>query len=216
MLPIELDHVFCFSSPALPEAKLMEERGFRVNAGRRHPGQGTANRCVVFRENYLEFIFVDHEEEAKSNPLQLYRRAQWQKTGASPFGIALRGTLSEEERQQFWEYRPSYMQSGPILVLKTDSDRGPLLFIVPPRGDTLSAMYPMNWPNIDRHLLEHTTQTSKITSIRLTGPGYQWPLTTSIPNIMMTTSTDPHLEVFIDGNMKAKSSLNGLVSIVSI
>ncbi|MGE5084702.1 MAG: hypothetical protein ACM3MG_00270 [Bacillota bacterium] len=55
----------------------------------RHLGQGTANRAIIFKENYLEFIFMDLLGDAKKNPLRLDKRAEWNNTCASPFGICL-------------------------------------------------------------------------------------------------------------------------------
>lgn len=215
MTPLELDHVFCFCSPELLEVAALESHGFRVNAGRRHQAQGTANRAVMFRENYFEFLFLADEEEAKANPLQLHRRAHWQKTGASPFGIALRGTLSASDRHQFWDYRPAYMQSGVILIHKAPNDSGPLIFLMPSRGDSLSAMQPINSPTIDPNLMEHTAGTSKIISLQITGPGYQWPLGTPIPSISLSHSKIPHMRVRINGDLDAEFSVNDLVSIAT-
>jgi hypothetical protein len=198
MPSLELDHIFCFCSSALPEVALLEAYGFIVSPGRRHPGQGTANRCVRFRENYLEFIYVDDENEARANSLQLHRRAQWRQTGASPYGIALRGTLSELDRKEFWEYRPSYLPSGEILIHKSE-DRGPLIFLVPSR----SASAPP----------EHVTRTSKMTSVRLTGPGYRWPLAQTLPNISLANASTPYMSVEVDGDLGSEFSLNALLTV---
>jgi len=48
-----LDHLFCFCEPpAKREVEIAERAGFALTAGTRHQGQGTANRCIVFEENY--------------------------------------------------------------------------------------------------------------------------------------------------------------------
>ena len=85
-----LDHLFCFCEPELfRETENATRAGFTLNPGNRHPGQGTANRAIIFKENYLEFIFMDLPGDAKKNPLRLDKRADWSNTGASPFGICL-------------------------------------------------------------------------------------------------------------------------------
>ena len=53
-----LDHLFCFCEPELSrETENATRAGFTLNPGNRHPGQGTANRAIIFKENYLEFIY---------------------------------------------------------------------------------------------------------------------------------------------------------------
>ena len=47
---------------------------------------------------------MEGRAEAQGNPLRLDRRAEWAATGASPFGIGLRGRLTEEQRPAFWLY----------------------------------------------------------------------------------------------------------------
>ena len=71
-----------------------------VTAGRAHPGQWTANRCVFCGAQYLELIYLASREDAAANPVRLDRRVDWRKTGASPFrrGIPLPAFRRGEER----------------------------------------------------------------------------------------------------------------------
>ena len=215
MTSIELDHVFCFCSPALPEVVLFEQQGFRVDQGIKHQGQGTANRSIIFQENYLELIFLDSKKDAENNPLQLHHRAFWRESGASPFGIALRGTLSDEDRQNFWEYRPSYLKSGAILIHKASGDNVPLIFVVPPRGETYGlSMFPVNWPNFDKTLLNHAVGAKKISSVCVEGPAYRWPLSTLVSNISFNHRSSPRMAVVLDGNAKTDFVANETLSIL--
>ena len=87
MSNLTLDHLFCFCEPQLSkETKNTTQAGFTLHPGNPHLGQGTANRAIIFKENYLEFIFMESPGDAKKNPLRLDKRADWSNTGASPFG----------------------------------------------------------------------------------------------------------------------------------
>lgn len=127
---LELDHVFCFCESQLPELQKVEEMGFSVYPTRTHQGQGTANRCILFQENYLELIYLSSKEDSLKNPLKLYKRAEWKETAASPFGIALRGNIPDEHKNEFWEYRPSYSPNQTIYIHKFNEQhpRGPPSF----------------------------------------------------------------------------------------
>ncbi|WP_413582382.1 VOC family protein [Bdellovibrio sp. HCB288] len=116
-----LDHIFCFCESQLSgEAEKATNVGFTLYPGNRHPGQGTANRAIMFEDNYLEFIFLESVNDAQKNPLRLDKRADWRNTGASPFGICLRGAIAEADSYQFWAYHPPYWQGGVIFVHKSN------------------------------------------------------------------------------------------------
>lgn len=216
MTSLELDHIFCFCAPELPEATRAEAVGLRVNEGRRHENQGTANRSILFEKNYLEFIYLTSMEEAEGNPLKLHRRANWNSTGVSPFGIALRGTIGEQEKLNFWEYRPSYLPSGVILILKENGAKGPLIFLMPPRGESNSALYPSQWPGIDRSLLSHPIGAKNIVSVKLNGPDYVWPLMSPVPNVVFANAREPHMEIALDGRAAGRVFFNDLLSITGV
>jgi hypothetical protein len=55
-------------------------------------------------QTYLELVWIADEGEARANRLRLDRRADWAHSGASPFGLALRGQLSEPEIGDYWLY----------------------------------------------------------------------------------------------------------------
>lgn len=47
------------------KCKAVNKIGLTLHPGNKHPGQGTANRAVIFEENYLEFIFLESLNDAK-------------------------------------------------------------------------------------------------------------------------------------------------------
>jgi Glyoxalase-like domain len=101
---VELDHVFCLVNPDGDWAARLGGAGWQLDAGSVHAGQGTRNRRVRWPGCYLELLWVHDVLEARRNPLRLDRRADWERTGASPFGIGMRGRLSEGEAVDYWRY----------------------------------------------------------------------------------------------------------------
>src|SRR5437868_13402393 len=105
-MAIELDHVFCFVDSEGSWRARAREAGWVLDAGIEHAGQGTRNQRLFWPEQFLEFIWLSSRTEAKANPVRLDRRADWRVTGASPFGVVLRGEVPDDARAQFWLYEP--------------------------------------------------------------------------------------------------------------
>jgi hypothetical protein len=101
---LELDHVFCFVPPSDDWADRLGAAGWSLDAGTAHEGQGTRDRRLPFAGQFLELVWVTDVAEARGNPLHLDRRADWQATGASPFGFGFRGLLDDADRAEFWPY----------------------------------------------------------------------------------------------------------------
>jgi Glyoxalase-like domain len=98
---MELDHVFCMVKSEDDWAARLAAAGWRLDAGSTHAGQGTRNRRLRWADRYLELLWVHDAAEARHNALRLDRRAAG---SASPFGIGLRGRLSDAERVDYWRY----------------------------------------------------------------------------------------------------------------
>ncbi|MBV9005241.1 MAG: VOC family protein [Solirubrobacterales bacterium] len=118
---LELDHVFCVVDDLDHTAALLEQDGWVLDAGTVHTGQGTRNRRLLWPEHYLELLRVVDPSEAFANPLRLDRRAEWRSTGASPFGLVLRGQLADRQRQHFI----AYDDLGPRLWVHRDNLEAP-------------------------------------------------------------------------------------------
>jgi hypothetical protein len=126
---MELDHVFCMVTSDDDWAARLAAAGWRLDAGSTHPGQGTRNRRLRWAGCYLELLWVHDTAEARHNALRLDRRAAWERTGASPFGIGLRGKLSEAERVDYWLYDGLPM---PVWVHRDNEDapERPFVFVL--------------------------------------------------------------------------------------
>ena len=101
---MELDHVFCLVDPDDDWAARLGGAGWLLDAGSVHAGQGTRNRRLRWAGCYLELLWVHDVVEARHNALRLDRRADWERTGASPFGIGMRGKLSAAELVDYRRY----------------------------------------------------------------------------------------------------------------
>jgi glyoxalase-like protein len=165
MRTLELDHVFCMVSPSDDWAARLQQAGWLLDVGREHAGQGTRNRCVVWPEHYLELLWVANQTEAETNPVRLDRRADWARSGASPFGFGLRGQLAENEIDDYWRYDAL----GPTIWIHRDNERRPerpLVFVVDVPTDELEHHRPQNrFPHLPAHRRPGTLQ-----RVHMTGP----------------------------------------------
>lgn len=134
---LALDHLFVFVEPGAPERAALERAGLRESFRRRHPGQGTANVCFCLDNAYLELLWEEDPQEIASPVVartRLAERAAWRRTGASPFGVAVRSDPPGAPLPfATWEYRPPYLPGGVVIdvALASDDPRQPLLFRSP-------------------------------------------------------------------------------------
>jgi hypothetical protein len=125
---MEIDHLFVFVEPGAPEARALEALGLVESFRRRHPGQGTENACYCFDDSYLELLWVNDPAEVGAPALArpaFAARSGWRGTGASPFGISVRGDLPFPS----WDYRPGYLPPGMSIPVALDSDDPRLPFV---------------------------------------------------------------------------------------
>jgi hypothetical protein len=126
---LTLDHVFCIVDDLDQAASRVESAGWVLDPGSVHAGQGTRNRRLVWREQYLELLCVVDPLEARTNPLRLDRREAWSTTGASPFGFGLRGELPDSCRGDYWLNE----DLGPRIWVHRDNEHAPeapLVFVL--------------------------------------------------------------------------------------
>jgi hypothetical protein len=126
---LELDHVFCLVGDPDRAVQRLQRDGWVLDAGQAHRGQGTRNRRLLWPEQYFELLWVTNAAEARANPLRLDRRADWSATGASPFGLALRGRVESASADEFWLYDAL----GPRIWIHRDNERHPerpLVFVL--------------------------------------------------------------------------------------
>jgi hypothetical protein len=160
---LQLDHIFCMVEPDEPWVQLLERAGWLLDRGSRHPGQGTSNRRVCWAEQYLELLWVHDVTEARTNALRLDRRAAWRETGASPFGVCLRGSPQASTLAVF----RAYDELGFRLWIHCDNwDRPerPMLFIHPATPAEVAELQPQHRMQATVHRDRH------LAGVRLIGP----------------------------------------------
>lgn len=131
-----LDHLFVMTDVGAPQADDLVARGFAEGPPNRHPGQGTACRRFFFANFMLEFVWVENEEETRSemvHPLRLWERWAGRISGASPFGIALRPVKREGTTPPFdtFEYWPSFFPAPAQVSVRASIIEEPLYFCLP-------------------------------------------------------------------------------------
>lgn len=131
---LELDHIFCMVTGPGQAARRLEDDGWVLDAGQAHRGQGTRNRRLMWSEQFFELLWITDQAEARANVLRLDRRAGWQATGASPFGLAFRGQLDPARSGEFWLYDAL----GLRIWIHEDNERvpeRPLVFVLEATAD---------------------------------------------------------------------------------
>lgn len=127
-----LCHVFVFVDDRAAAQAALDASGLAESFRRSHDGQGTANICACFDNAYLELLWPEDQTELASVSVartRLAERSRWRESGASPFGIGLRGRLPFPT----WDYRPPYLPEGVAIpvALGSEDPRQPFLFRSP-------------------------------------------------------------------------------------
>lgn len=152
---LEIDHIFILTAAGAPLGDRLTAAGWTEGRSRRHPGQGTVNRCWFVRNAMLELLWVCDEAEARSprtRPTQLWER--WSTPGACRFGICWRG--NDPLPFATWEYRPVYFPGRSIAIAENVSRLDePFLFALPfaTRPDveaTQPLVHALGWQELTR------------------------------------------------------------------
>ena len=181
--PLELDHVLIWVAKGAPEAKALEDAGLqKLGKSSRHAGQGTASTAFLFENAYLELIWIEDRQEASKNGarsgIDMVVRADWKRTGASPFGVGLHRASGATAPLPFpaMDYHAEWM--GPdasIQFARTVADRGtPMYFVVPesmaiPVGPSLEKLLQED-PEYAK-LLKHRLGLKRITGVKIVTTG---------------------------------------------
>jgi hypothetical protein len=170
-----LDHVLVFVEDVEPPVAALEASGLRVLPRQEHRGQGTANRSILFADSYLELGFLTSREDAGPSPLRLVQRADWRRTGASPFGFGLRGDLTATDKRSLLPYVAPYWNAAwpPLWFIPAclDDPTLPLLFVQEPwAGRSLESMPPSRWNPNYAEFLRHPCGATRITGVEVESP----------------------------------------------
>lgn len=175
MPPFELDHLFVTVPPEAPGIELVLALGLREGTRNVHPGQGTANRRIFFRNAMLEFLWLTAATEAQSAVIRrtrLFERCNPDAMNACPFGICLRPTAHPTDLPfATWDYTPPYLPPGASIPVATSSELTdePLIFCLP------TAVRPDHYPADRQQPVTHPAGLREITQVVLSMPLAQPP-----------------------------------------
>lgn len=164
-MTFELDHVFACVDPEAPESARLVALGLTQGRSAVHEGQGTANRCFLFHNAYLELIWVRDAADARSaltGRTRLFERWEGRARATCPFGICLRPARpSPANGPPFagWDYLPRYVPASRPIHVGANSDRlaEPMLFFI------ASASRPDTWPG--QPPLQHRLGVREVTRV---------------------------------------------------
>ena len=142
---MKIDHIFIFSSNKGQEVDELLEFGLIEGSGRTHAGIGTINRRIVFDVFYLEILWVQNQEEAKTaQSVGILERSNFKDTHYSPFGLCLADTENHENLfQNAIHFQPDFLPKGKYIEIITN-ERMPWIFKFPSTGRKPKAEEPMH------------------------------------------------------------------------
>jgi hypothetical protein len=164
---MEVDHIYICTEFRAPAGDLLKEFGIEEGSSNIHPGQGTASRRFYFHNMMLELLWVENTEEVQNEltkPMRLFERCLQRTSEISPFGIAVRPTIGQDEGVLFpvWDYHPVYL---PNLLKMQVADNTPLK---EPMYFYLSfARRPDMVPLEKRQPMNHKIHLREVTSVKL-------------------------------------------------
>lgn len=201
---LELDHIFVCVSNELDLDNIPIKFGLNLSTKQIHQGQGTASKCALFDNAYLEFLFPDNVKELQSNlvqPLSLWERIRWRDTEASPFGVSFRFIRNAGQNIPVptWSYNAPFLPRGATIPIVTPSNSmyEPLVFIF----KVAKAPSERNLSN--PFLLEHRGSRHTPTKVKINSKSnrkfskeLQWFCTKNL--ISITEGTENHVELVWD------------------
>jgi hypothetical protein len=199
---VELDHFFACMPPSGDWPASLENAGFRLDSGTVHEGQGTRNRRLLLQRHYLEWVWLHARGDAETNALRLDRRADWERTGWSPFGIGLRGSLADAGADAFEEYRPPYAMNVAIWIARACAidPSLPLIFLFDiPDAAAREKLWPVNRAGGNSPLLGHVNGATGIASISIEGCASAWPLAVTPPGLALASGPAHRVEIALRG-----------------
>jgi hypothetical protein len=129
--------------------------GLHIRAGAAAHGPGHPQPSGGFPRSYVELVWIDDWEAHERTGLRFGPRCA-REAGACPFGVVLRGAVSEPDRARFVGY--VVPAGGPwLLVLRAALDRLELPLVAV--GETADGAVPTRWPSdrFDAVLLHHSS-----------------------------------------------------------
>jgi len=128
---IEIDHIFIFSNKGKETDELVDF-GLIEGSGRTHKGIGTANRRMFFENFYLEILWVENEQEAKSvEKIGIWERSDFKNNQYPRFGLCLKNTKETDNIfENSIKWKPDFLTENKFVDILTN-ERMPWIFRFP-------------------------------------------------------------------------------------
>lgn len=207
---VELDHVFVFAPIDSPEAKVVEalqQVGLIVDEQRNEFPEGVIGRYVFFDNAYLELLWLEPNATTEADTRKM---ADWENSGASPFGIGLHRRSDAPEQLPF----PSrsqieeWMPPGTEMRVLTEEDEtlAPGLFVVPPIMAAPDFRNELGEAAAEK--LDHPLGARRITGVRMVTLPEGYPNRTDAfagTGIQFERGDQPLIEIKLDEGQYGKS-----------
>lgn len=210
LFPLLIDHVYIWVSKGAPALEAIREIGLTpkdyINI---HEGQGTASEVILFKNAYLEFLWIENEPEldtylaAGGDAVPV--RETWKQTGESPFGVGLHYRTPDTDqlpidtlhRQAQWMPQDTFIQ-----VIPRNSLYLPSFFIL--HGSDLAYLDDRS-PSGGHDLgVEYLTGV-RITATSLEDPDALNPYLAEQNNISIKQGDYPLMELTFDNQRQGKT-----------
>lgn len=216
--PLQLDHVLVWVAKGAPEAKALESVGLQIQGhANKHTGQGTASKIFIFENLYFELIWIEDEQAVARNAartgIDWTARAQWQKTGASPFGVALHRPFDRNTAIPFpvTRYWAEWMKPDTIIEFAqtVNNPSEPMFFVVP---DYISTDGPAMKDMLSKRFKRspHQLGVSRVSKLRIVQTGKKLTTTSELLSqggiMKVETGKTPLLELTFDGGAQKKNT----------
>jgi hypothetical protein len=200
-MSLEIDHLLQIVSSEDEAYRIAKATGLKIRSKTVHVGQGTSGIFFAFAECYFEFIWMRDEEEARTNLLRFDKKFNAVRDGGSPFGVSLRGNVSDPDLNTFTAYNPAY---GKYTIYFTKESLTqphlPLLFFHthPDRPNNVD-WHPINSKTIDRNTCNFDSEIKRFNSVEIHGPHANLE---SFPQISFVKSDTHKMIINVGGTFK--------------
>lgn len=174
---LEVDHLQIYLEESFPQIFALKDLG--LNNGNQivhHEERGTASTLFFFGNAYLEIIWIEDRtvfrRYAAQTRMNLGLRSQWQQTGASPFGVALRsksfkGVWTNSSLNSPFEFARGYSETTiNFSADNLEAIQEPICFTLP------NQIALTNWLDstnaVHQRLMTHLLGIKKLTNIKIT------------------------------------------------
>jgi hypothetical protein len=205
---MKLDHAFLFCDlGAMPEIEQLVQAGFCADFGRQHQGHGTANRLVLFEDNYLELIWIEDANLANGDPMRFPERLTL--SNGHVFGVGLRVQNGQTDFLTTWKRIELNGYDGGHLRVRPDSIENlamPIVFALVQDHGSLPTPANRGHPEA---LFSHPCGGTGICSVELIGPDWGSLSREGLPDEVVFRngpSSQLRIELYIDKKISDPAS----------